>query len=167
MLRAVNDMVFKFIFGTEERKELLRALVNLVLARVDLPLASTITLRNPFNLRQFDTDKERILDIGAADEAGRMFDIEMQLSRQRAYGSRALYYWSRIYGAQLPEAGDFDSLHPVVGIHLVDFVLHPEKRHFIKLYRPLDVLSGDEVAVLLELPLMDRSGDCGRLEKLL
>jgi hypothetical protein len=53
-----------------------------------------------------------------------------------------------------------------VGIHLVDFVLHPEKRHFIKLYRLLDVLdpvrdeasvlSGDEVAVILELPLMDR-----------
>lgn len=56
MLKAVNDMVFKFIFGSEERKELLREFVNLILARVNLPLVSTMTLRNPFNLRQFETD---------------------------------------------------------------------------------------------------------------
>ena len=177
MLRAVNDMIFKFIFGAEERKELLRELVNLVLARVNLPLASTMTLRNPFNLRQFEKDKETILDIGAADESGRMFDIEMQLTTQKSYGSRALYYWSRVYGAQLPEAGEYEALHPVVGIHLVDFVLRKEKRHFVKLYRPLDVLdpdrndasvlSLDEIAVILELPLMDRGDDCERLEKLL
>ena len=34
-----------------------------------------------------------------------MFDIEVQLSLQKSYGSRALYYWSRQYSAQLPEAG--------------------------------------------------------------
>jgi len=177
ILSALSDLVFKFIFGTEERKELLRELVNIVLARVDLPLAAKLTLRNPFNLKQFEGDKESILDIGATDEAGRMFDIEVQLSSQKSYGSRALYYWSRQYSAQLPEAGKYESLHPVVGIHLVDFVLHKEKPHFLKVYRPVDVLdpnqneesvlSQDEVAVILELPLMDRSKDCGRLEKLL
>ncbi|MEI6874247.1 MAG: Rpn family recombination-promoting nuclease/putative transposase [Spirochaetota bacterium] len=177
MLKAVNDMVFKFIFGSEERKELLREFVNLVLSRVNLPLASTMTLRNPFNLRQFETDKESILDIGAADESGRMFDIEVQLSTQKSYGSRALYYWSRVYGAQLPEAGKYEALHPVIGIHIVDFVLHERKRHFIKLYRPVDVLdpdrdaasvlSEDEVAIILELPLMPGKDNCGRLEKLL
>ena len=81
------------------------------------------------------------------------------------------------YSAQLPEAGKYESLHPVVGIHLVDFVLHKEKPHFLKVYRPVDVLdpnqdsesvlSQDEIAVILELPLMDRGKDCGRLEKLL
>ena len=106
-----------------------------------------------------------------------MFDIEVQLSSQRSYGSRALYYWSRQYSAQLPEAGKYESLHPVVGIHLVDFVLHKDKPHFLKVYRPVDVLdpnldeasilSQDEVAVILELPLMDRGNDCGRLEKIL
>ena len=177
ILSALSDLVFKFIFGTEERKELLRELVNIVLARVGLPLAAKLTLRNPFNLKQFEGDKESILDIGATDETGRMFDIEVQLSSQRSYGSRALYYWSRQYSAQLPEAGKYESLHPVVGIHLVDFVLHKDKPHFLKVYRPVDVLdpnldeasilSQDEVAVILELPLMDRGNDCGRLEKIL
>ena len=99
-LSALNDLVFKFIFGTEVRKELLREFVNIVLARVGLPLAAELTLRNPFNLKQTQTDKESILDIGATDETGRMFDIEVQLSSQRSYGSRALCYWSRQYSAR-------------------------------------------------------------------
>ena len=70
ILSALSDLVFKFIFGTEERKELLRELVNIVLARVGLPLAAKLTLRNPFNLKQFEGDKESILDIGATDETG-------------------------------------------------------------------------------------------------
>ena len=80
VLSALSDLVFKFIFGTEERKELLRELVNIVLARVGLPLAAKLTLRNPFNLKQFEGDKASILDIGATDETGRMFDIEVHLS---------------------------------------------------------------------------------------
>ena len=87
-LSALNDLVFKFIFGTEVRKELLREFVNIVLARVGLPLAAELTLRNPFNLKQTQTDKESILD------------IEVQLSSQRSYGSRALCYWSRQYSAR-------------------------------------------------------------------
>ncbi|MEI6389314.1 MAG: hypothetical protein WCQ50_22125, partial [Spirochaetota bacterium] len=58
LLRAVNDMVFKFIFGEESRKELLRELVNIILERVGLPLAATVTIRNPFSLRKFASDKE-------------------------------------------------------------------------------------------------------------
>ena len=47
---ALNVLVCKFNFGTEECKELLRELVNIVLARVGLPLAAELTSQNPFNL---------------------------------------------------------------------------------------------------------------------
>ncbi|MEI6388476.1 MAG: PD-(D/E)XK nuclease family transposase, partial [Spirochaetota bacterium] len=98
MLRAVNDMVFKFIFGEESRKELLRELINLVLEGVGLPLAATVTIRNPFSLRKFASDKEAVLDFEASDNSGRLFDLEMQIKLQETYGARALYYWSRVCG---------------------------------------------------------------------
>ncbi|MDA8408858.1 MAG: Rpn family recombination-promoting nuclease/putative transposase [Treponema sp.] len=177
MLTAVNDLVFKFIFGMDERKELLQDFINLILERVGLPLASTIRIRNPFNLRQYADDKESVLDIEASDDSGRFFDIEMQLEEQDYYGSRAMYYWSRVYGAQLKMGVDYRALHPVVGIHILDFVMRKDKTHFIKLFKPRDLLDPDPagasilseqmVQIMLELPLMDRGQHCGRLEKLL
>jgi predicted transposase/invertase (TIGR01784 family) len=177
MLRAVNDMVFKFIFGDESRKELLRELVNLVLGRVGLPLAATVTIRNPFSLRKFPSDKEAVLDIEASDDSGRLFDLEMQLTRQESYGARALYYWSRVNAAQLSVGSDYEALHPVIGIHILDFVMRKDKPRFLKVCRMSDtedsdtadrfVLTDLATLVTLELPLMDRSPDCGRLENLL
>ncbi|MFZ4618768.1 MAG: PD-(D/E)XK nuclease family transposase, partial [Rectinemataceae bacterium] len=68
MLLAVNDFVFKFIFGVEERKELLRSLINLTLERAGLPLAATLTLRNPFVNPNHEDDKASVLDVEATDD---------------------------------------------------------------------------------------------------
>jgi predicted transposase/invertase (TIGR01784 family) len=177
MLRAVNDMVFKFIFGEESRKELLRELVNLVLERVGLPLAATVTIRNPFSLRKFASDKEAVLDIEASDDSGRLFDLEMQIKRQETYGARALYYWSRVNAAQLSIGSGYEALHPVIGIHILDFVMREDKPRFMKVCRMADIddpdaedrfiLTDKATLITLEIPLMDRGPDCGRLEKLL
>jgi len=101
MHRAINDMVFKYIFGSEERRELLKAFVNLVLERAGLPLASTISLKTPFLLKQFVKDKDSVLDLRAEDEMGRVFNLEIQIAKHPGFAERALYYWSKIYGSQL------------------------------------------------------------------
>ncbi|MFZ4616560.1 MAG: Rpn family recombination-promoting nuclease/putative transposase [Rectinemataceae bacterium] len=177
MLRAVNDMVFKFIFGEESRRELLRELVNLVLERVGLPLAATVTIRNPFSMRKFPSDKEVVLDIEASDDSGRLFDVEMQVTPQQSYGARALYYWSRVNSAQLSIGSGYEALHPVIGIHILDFVMRKDKPRFIKVFRMADIddsdpdnrfiLTDQATLISLEIPLIDPSADCGRLENLL
>jgi predicted transposase/invertase (TIGR01784 family) len=176
MLRAVNDFVFKFIFGAEERKDLLLELVNSVLARVGLPLAAELELRNPFNPRHYYGDKESVIDIAARAADGRSFDIEMQLSPQKAYRARALYYWRRMYGGQLAEAEAYDELKPVIAIHFLDFVLDPVRPHFLKHFRLFDArdpvssgrrpFSEDAEIIMLEMPRLPPLEDCGRLEKL-
>ncbi len=180
MLRAVNDMVFKFMFGAEERKELLRELINLVLDRVGLPLASTLTINNPFDIRRFAMDKEPVLDIKATDDSGMIFDVEIQVRGEDNYAERAVFCWSRVYGGQLPKGSNYDDLHPVIGIHLLDFAMRENEPKFIKVFRFVNVLEPlpDKPSVLtekatlitVELPLVERSKgpkDCGRLEKLL
>ena len=177
MLLAVNDFVFKFIFGMEERKELLRSLINLTLERAGLPLAATLTLRNPFINPKHEDDKASVLDVEATDDHERIFDLEIQLRREPAYAERALFYWSRKYGDQLTEGKNYRELHPVIGIHILDFTLRPDKRHFFKIYRFKDDTDPDPASalsltpnatlIMLELPLMPPARDCGRLEKLL
>ena len=177
MHRAINDMVFKYIFGSEERRELLRAFVNLVLERAGLPLASTISLKTPFLLKQFVKDKDSVLDLRAEDEKGRVFNLEIQIAKHPGFAERALYYWSRIYGSQMLEGDEYRDLKPVVTIWIMDFVLMPDRRHLPKLFRPVDVLAGAGTRsaertlseqmniLLLELPLLPPARNCGELEK--
>jgi predicted transposase/invertase (TIGR01784 family) len=177
MLCAVNDMVFKFIFGDESRKELLRELINLVLERVGLPLASTLTINNPFDIRRFAMDKEPVLDIKATDDSGMIFDVEIQVREEGNYAERAIYYWSRVYGSQLPKGFGYEDLHPVIGIHLLDFSMHEDYPRFIRVFRFVDVhdqsmvtpyvLTEKATLITVELPQADRSVGCGRLENLL
>jgi predicted transposase/invertase (TIGR01784 family) len=50
-------------------------------SEVDLPNPIVdVTIENPYNLQDFKDDKLSILDIKAIDQAGAIYDVEMQLS---------------------------------------------------------------------------------------
>jgi predicted transposase/invertase (TIGR01784 family) len=93
------DLVFKKLFGSEENKDILLSLINAI-----LPINQQITkiiLKNPYNVSDYAEGKLSILDIKAEDEHGKLFDIEMQIRGSKFYGKRALFYWAKIFGAQL------------------------------------------------------------------
>ena len=84
------DIIFKKIFGVDENKDLLISLVNSVVSQ-------DVTLLNSYNLQEFSGDKFSILDIKAQGSNGRLFNVEIQLSREADYDKRALYYWAKLY----------------------------------------------------------------------
>ncbi|MFM9039361.1 MAG: Rpn family recombination-promoting nuclease/putative transposase, partial [Betaproteobacteria bacterium] len=49
------------------------------------------------------------------------FNVEMQVQRHRAWGSRSLYYLAKLLSGQLKSGEGYESLRPVVGIHIMDF----------------------------------------------
>ena len=51
-----------------------------------------LELLNPFNDKDRLDDKLSILDIKARDQAGRQFNVEMQMLAFRYYEKRILYY---------------------------------------------------------------------------
>jgi len=57
----------------------------------------------------------------AVDVEGRRFNVEMQVQRHRAWGSRSLYYLAKLLSGQLKSGEGYESLRPVVGIHIIDF----------------------------------------------
>ncbi|KOR28022.1 transposase, partial [Achromatium sp. WMS2] len=72
------DFAFKKIFGSEENKDLLIALLNAIL-ELKAPITAVV-LKNPYSLAAYRTGKMAVLDIKACDASGRWFYVEMQIN---------------------------------------------------------------------------------------
>lgn len=58
----------------------------------------------------------------------RWFDVEMQIVAEAALRERMLYYWARIYAAQLTEGKGYDLLRPTVAVWFLDGSFFPGQR---------------------------------------
>jgi len=121
------DLVFRKLFGSEENKNILLSFINSILEQETV--IKDLTIKNPYNLAEYVSGKESILDIKAVDENGVHFDIEMQIGEQGYYGKRALYYWSKIYSGQIEMAENYRDLSKTIGIHLLDFDYFKDERY--------------------------------------
>jgi predicted transposase/invertase (TIGR01784 family) len=122
------DLAFKKIFGVEENKDLLISLINSIVGAEDQ--VSDLTLLNPYNPKNFKTDKLSILDIKATNHQGKRFNIEIQISDEADYDKRALYYWAKIYTEQLKVAEDYSKLSKAIGIHILNFTSIPSVKKY-------------------------------------
>lgn len=113
------DIAFKKIFGVEENKDLLIALINSIVSTEDQ--VEDLTLLNPYNVKNFKTDKLSILDIKAKGSTGKQFNIEIQITDEADYDKRALYYWGKLYTEQLKTSEDYAKLNKTIGIHILNF----------------------------------------------
>jgi predicted transposase/invertase (TIGR01784 family) len=122
------DIAFKKIFGVEENKDLLIALINSVVGEEDQ--VAEVTLLNPYNAKDFRNDKLSILDVKAKGADGKRYNIEIQISDEADYDKRALYYWAKLYTEQLKSAGEYSLLSKAVGIHILNFHSIPEANKY-------------------------------------
>ena len=79
----LNDIIFKIVFGTDANRPLLRALLNALLDLTGSQRISELTILNPWIDKDYLADKDAILDVRARDAAGRLYNIEVQLTSQR------------------------------------------------------------------------------------
>lgn len=146
------DFAFKKLFGSEENADLLISLINSIVSPEDK--VARIELKNPYNTKNFGKDKLSILDIKAQDERGRWYNIEMQITDQEYYDRRALYYWSRLYNAQLQEGINYDKLTKTIGINILNFNCLEEKA-FHNTYKLLNVATGNEFLDHIEIHFVE------------
>jgi len=139
LLDPKNDYVFKRLFT--QAPELLVSLINAIRDR-ESPIAS-LEILNPSIDPQTLSGKHIVLDVLAVDVEGRRFNVEMQVQRHRAWGSRSLYYLAKLLSGQLKSGEGYESLRPVVGIHIMDFDYFKEQ----EVIHAVDAFSGtDRVA---------------------
>src|SRR5579862_4476721 len=125
-LKPTVDYAFKKVFGSEANTPVLLNLLDAVLQPPPDQRLVSLELRNPFNDKDAVDDKLSILDIKARDQAGRQYNVEMQMAGPRSYPQRVLYYWAVLHSDQLQESMEFTELQPTISISFVNSVLFPQ-----------------------------------------
>ncbi len=116
-------MFIRYLLGSKGHEELLRNFINAHLEDSGFDPVNRVTIENPFNLQEFENDKESILDVRAQAKDKRIINIEIQTARQGVYVHRSLYYWARLYQGQLKKSEAYDVLSPVICINILDFTI--------------------------------------------
>lgn len=150
----MNDVAFHFVFGTESRKYNLLHLLNAILT------ASGQTPIQDLALHETKLDPETVglkscrLDIRALTSQNHHINIEVQLMNQANMEKRSLYYWSRLFTAQLAEGEDYRELNKTIAINILDFAYLPtQKVHNI--YRLLEIGTFIELSDVLEIHFLE------------
>ena len=161
-LNPRNDLVFKKIFGTEKNKEILIHFLNDILDRESSIKEVTFlkTIQDP----EVAYLRVSIVDVMCQDEKGNRFIIEMQLSHEKGFDKRSLYYAARAYCSQRTEGTVFDDLKEVYFLAITDFIPFPKKKKWLSRIGLKDLETNEHDIggihlLFLQLPLFDKNKD--------
>ncbi len=129
-VRTTSDVFVRFLFGSEHNKDLLLSFINSVQEASEFPRLVSVTIKNPFNLKAIRFDKETCLDIKAADEERRTYDVEVQNHAEGFSAGRSLFYWAKLYSKQLRQSHTYRNLNPVICINVLNFSYFPDIDRF-------------------------------------
>lgn len=152
----LNDVLFKFIFGKEERKQItidfLNAILNPSLGHTIQDLQFSNTEMSP----EHDHDKLTRLDVACVLDSGEQVDVEVQVANEKNMARRTLYYWAQMYLMSLPAGKTYRNLKPCITINLVNFSFLPQEGpHAVYgIYNPTNEhqLTKDLAIHFLEIP---------------
>ncbi len=122
-----TDFVFHRIFGTEEHKDLLVALLNALLELDPPHQVVGVELLSPEQRPPVEGLKFSIVDVKCTDAQGITYVVEMQVLNVEAFEKRAIYNVAKAYTTQLTVGRPYPDLADVIGISICDFELWPSK----------------------------------------
>ena len=119
-----------------------------------------VKLDNDRNLvGKYPEEKLGIVDLKATLNNGTICDIEIQLADNKDTAERFLFYWSRIYSAQLVKGNDYGQLNKVIGIIIIDYNLEKTKEieNLSTKWKIKEVSTGKEIELtdVLELYIIE------------
>lgn len=121
-----SDFVFKKVFGSEEHKDVLIALLNALLDLSGDRVVVGVTHLREEERPKVEELKHSIVDVKCRDALGRFFVVEMQVLQVEAFDKRVVYNASKTYVNQLSRGEEYQGLDDVVAVSICDFVLWPD-----------------------------------------
>lgn len=163
------DCVFKALLGSVKNKALLLHFLNAILSSTGKTRITQVDIVNPYNDKEFISDKCSIVDVKAIDETGRRFQIEIQIAVYSELIPRVVYGWSDLYSSQIQSGDDYIELKPVVSIWLLDGELINAQgfhHHFTLYDQQRNTQLSDHCSIhLIELPKYDKQDIDNELER--
>lgn len=149
----LNDYLFKFVFGREERKRITLSFLNAVLEREETDELTDISFIDREFDPQFEEDKRSQLDIYGITSDGSQINIEVQLLNRHNMQKRTLYYWARMYQT-LHKGEEYQDLRRSVTINLLNFHLLPQENPHT-MYGLYDIQSAHRLTDDLEIHFLE------------
>jgi hypothetical protein len=115
-----TDFVFKKLFGTEEHKPLLMALLNGLLELDEAHRVVQVELLPPVQELKYS-----IVDVKCTDARGAHCVVEMQVLNVEGFEKRVVYNVAKAYTGQLEAGQPYPDLNDVIGVTVCDFELWP------------------------------------------
>ena len=132
------DCVFKALLGSEENRNLLIHFLNAFLAEDLAEPLVWVDILNPYNDKEFLSDKLSIVDVKARDSQDRLYQIEIQLTSYAHLPSRIIYNWADIYSQQLKSGQEYLELRPTYSIWLLAENLLVDDNVYVHHYKMRD-----------------------------
>ena len=153
-----NDLIFKFVFGREERKHVTLTFINDMLGRTGKDAFVDLSFRNAEFVPTTEDEKQGRLDIfGVLDDQTRV-DLEMQVFNHMNMEKRSLFYWSQMYlhFEGLKSGDDYLAMKPAIALNILRYAFLPQDEPFSRyvVYDPAahHRLSDDFEMDFLEIP---------------
>ncbi len=150
-LNHLNDVLIKYIFFHEDRKDLTLSLVNAFFEAEGTPPLVDFTFADREAGPEFAEDKRPHFDLRGKCSDGTMVEVEFQGDYYEAMEDRVLYYWSRMF--QLRKGRPYTDLNRTVCIAIMNFDLFPEELvpDYRNTYMVLNTRTGHRLSPKLEL----------------
>jgi predicted transposase/invertase (TIGR01784 family) len=123
-----NNVVFRHIFASRERKNYLLAMVNAMLELHGDEAFQSLEIIDSIQSREHLKDRDAVVDIIALDGHGKQVHVEVQLINHPGFIARILYYWGKLYTRQLGPADTFSKLKPTISLVITDFFVSEEEQ---------------------------------------
>jgi predicted transposase/invertase (TIGR01784 family) len=149
--RMMNDVIFKFVFGSSDSEPVLRDLLNGLLNRRGDDRITEVEIENPGIQGVHASDKDIELDIRARDARGRLYNIEVQVSDDTNFKKRSVFYLARLHAQQLAKGADYSDITQSIAICILDFTLFPERPRVQSVYRLRERFDGEELVDDIEM----------------
>lgn len=133
-----TDIAFKKLFGNTTHKNITISFLNNLLEREEGHKIIDLVINDPSNVPEILGAKASIVDVRCTDQAGAQYIVEMQVTNQRDYGTRALYYSSLAFARQLVKGEKYEKLMPVIFVGILDFALFKNNNNYASHHAILD-----------------------------
>ena len=125
-ISALNDVLFKFVFGSEKRKAITIDFLSALLSESDGRTVKDLSFIESETRAESRDAKLSRFDVACVLDTGETIDIEVQVANEANMLRRTLYYWAKLYVGSLRLGDDYQELKPVSTVNILGFNLLEE-----------------------------------------
>ncbi len=164
------DIMFKKVFGSVENKS---CLISFLTGLLKLEILNLQILNSEPAIEGL-TAKGVRMDVLAELKDKSKVNVEIQVTDRHDTQSRSLYYWSKLFSANLSRGGEYESLTPVISVFITSYKWFEQDDQYLHKFVLKEQTSNQPFLVdknllglyFIELPKFQKNGPTSALDTL-